>query len=45
MKRSCPTNEFCYVIEELKTYRALAKYLFFQKNRRWKFFENSKRVF
>jgi hypothetical protein len=25
MKRSCPANEFFYVIEELKVFRALAK--------------------
>jgi hypothetical protein len=45
MKRSCPASEIFHVIEELKAYRTLAKSLFFPKNRRWKFFEISKRVF
>jgi hypothetical protein len=45
MQRSCPANEFSYAIIELKAFRALAKSLFFQKNRRWEFFENSKRIF
>jgi hypothetical protein len=45
MKRSCPANEFFYVIEELKAYSTLAKSLFLQKTEAENFFENSKRVF
>jgi hypothetical protein len=45
MKRSCPANEFFYVIEELKVFRALAKSLFSKKNEGGHFLKFQKEFF
>jgi hypothetical protein len=45
MKRSCPEENFFYLIKELKAFRTLAISLFSQKKRRWKFLEISKIIF